>query len=208
MRCGNDMLKIGITGGIGCGKSLVVQMLGEQGIPIISADRIATDIILTHPDVRSELSAEFGPGIYSTDGLLNRSQFADIIFTDESARRKVNAIVHPHVLERQESELKKLEKQCVAIAGVEAALIYEAHAEHQFDYVVVVSAPRKIVIERLQKRDDLTPQEILSRIQSQMPLEEKIMRADYVIHNHGSVEDLRNQVDLFMQWLNSKLNAS
>ena len=181
------MLKIGLTGGIGCGKSLVAKFLKQEGIPIINADQIAKEIINSNPEVKSKLIAEFGAHIYTSVGMLNRKKVAEIIFANNKAREKINAIVHPYVIQRQEEKLEQIEKKGQTdIAGVEAALIYEAHAEHQFDFMVIVSAPQELVIERLQNRDGLTRTEIMKRIRSQMPIEEKINRADYVIHNEGS----------------------
>ena len=177
------MLKIGLTGGIGCGKSLVADFLKEEGIKIVSADQIAKEIVNSNTEVKSKLITEFGADIYTLNGVLDRKKLAAIIFTNKEARSKINAIVHPYVIKHQGKELKKIEKSGKAdIAGVEAALIYEAHAEHQFDVVVVVRAPLEIVISRLQKRDGLSRSEIMNRIRSQMPLEEKMRRADYVIN--------------------------
>ena len=199
------MLKIGITGGIGCGKSLVADFLKEEGIKIISADKIAREIMISNTDVKAKLIAEFGSQIYTAKGELNRKELADIIFSNNEAREKINAIVHPYVIEHQAEELKRIEESGkIDIAGVEAALIYEAHAEHQFDFIIVVSAPSDIVIDRLQKRNGLRQFEIMNRIRSQIPLSEKIKRADYVIVNDGSIEILMSRVKILVNWLKEK----
>ena len=189
------MLKIGITGGIGCGKSLVVKFLQQEGVIIISADQIANEIVNSNSEVKQKLISEFGADIYTSNGLLDRKKVADIVFSNAEARIKINTIVHPVVITRQSEELKKIEESGkIEIAGVEAALIYEAHAEHQFDAVIVVTAPLESVIKRLQKRDGLNKSEIMKRINSQMALEEKIERADYVVHNNGSIDELKLNV--------------
>ena len=189
------MLKIGLTGGIGCGKSLAAGFLREQGVKVISADLIAKEIINSNTLVKSCIIAEFGPHIYTPEGLLDRKKMAAIVFSKNKALKKINALIHPYVIKYQEDALKKIEDSGETdIAAVEAALIFEAQAEHRFDFVVVVSAPLEIVLKRLQKRDGLTLSAINNRIRSQMPLEEKIKRADYVIINDGSIDELRLKV--------------
>jgi len=196
------MIKIGLTGGIGCGKSLVAQLLEKHGVRIISADQIAKELVNSHSDIKAALIAEFGEAIYTTQGILDRKKVAAMVFSNPDVRKKINEIIHPNVLQQQNEALTKLEAtKAVAIAGVEAALIYEAQAEHQFDLMVVVSAPINEVIERLKDRDGLTEQEILSRINSQMPLAEKEKRADYIITNDGSIEGLEKKVILLINWI-------
>ena len=189
------MLKIGITGGIGCGKSEVCKLLKKSGIPIINADLVARKIIDNNDKIKSKLKKSFGDNVYLPDGRLDRKRVAQIIFKDEAAKNRINKIVHPHVIEFQKRALQKLEKSGkFKIAGVEAALIYEAGSETQFDVVVVVSVSQDTVIQRLVKRSGLSGEEILNRIKSQLPLSEKINRADYVINNDGSIEDLKDKV--------------
>ena len=151
------MLKIGITGGIGCGKSEVCRLLEAKGIPIIRADLVARDMINTNPEIISQIKQAFGEDAYLPDGTLDRKRVAEIVFNDKQAKIKLNHIVHPHVVQYQEDELKRLEKSGEhKFAGVEAALIYEAGAENQFDVMVVVAASQETVIQRLMKRDGLS----------------------------------------------------
>lgn len=198
------MLKIGLTGGIGSGKTVVAHMLQERGIPIINADRVAKEMMQNDPAIRNELVQAFGSEIYTPDGNLNRSKMAALIFSDPDARERVNAIVHPRVLQFQENEMQRLEKQGTPIAGVEAALIYEVGSEYQFDVMVVVAAAQTTVVERLSKRDAMTKSEIQNRMAAQMPIEEKMARADYVIENDSTMNELKHQVDLFIEWLKMK----
>lgn len=200
------MIKIGLTGGIGCGKTIVAQMLKQAGIPVISADLIAKDIVNSNNEVRNKLIKEFGDKVYRENGVMDRTIVAKIVFSDQKAREKINAIVHPYVIKQQHDELKKIEREGKnTIAGVEAALIYEAKSEYQFDYMIVVSAPFKDIIRRLKARDKLDDAEILKRIRSQMPLEEKIKRADYVIHNDSTLQALETKTKELIQWLHSKV---
>lgn len=199
------MLKIGVTGSIGCGKSEVCRLLEEKGIPIIHADIVAREMIDSREEIKSQIKAAFGDDVYLPDGKLDRKKVANSIFNDEDAKQTINQIVHPHVIQYQKKELEKLERsgKC-KFAGVEAALIFEAGAEKQFDVIVVVAASEGTVIQRLMKRDGLSREEILKRINSQMPLSEKIKRADIVVHNDGSLDELNHEVNRLLYWLNNQ----
>jgi dephospho-CoA kinase len=198
------MLKIGITGSIGCGKSEVCRLLEQSGIPIIRADLVASEIMDSNEEIKSQVKRAFGEQAYLPDGKLDRKQMADTIFTDESAKKIINQIVHPVVIEYQKKQLEKLEQSGkYQFAGVEAALIFEAGVEKQFDVMVVVAASEKTVIQRLIKRDGLSKPGIIKRIRSQMPLSEKIKRADIVIHNDGSLDELNHEVNRLLYWLNN-----
>jgi dephospho-CoA kinase len=199
------MLKIGITGGIGCGKSQVCQLLEAKGIPIVHADLVAREMMDTNETIISQVKQILGEDAYLPNGKLDRKRVAEIIFNDEHAKQSINQIVHPQVIEYQKKELEKWERSGkFKFVGVEAALIFEAGAEQQFDAIVVVAAAKKTVINRLMKRNGLAKQEILKRIESQIPLSEKIKRADIVIHNDGSLDELNHEVNRLFYWLNNQ----
>ncbi len=200
------MLKLGITGGIGCGKSEVSHLLRQRRIPIFAADRLAKILMNHDPEMRRQLIHLLGEEVYQPDGKLNRGRMAEILFSDPEMRGKVNDIVHPRVIQYEHQLLEKIaEKGKRPIAGVEAALIFEAGSHIYYDIVVVVSASRETIFERLKRRDNFTEAEIERRFRSQMPLAEKIRRADYVIRNDGTLEDLANEVDRFIGFLQTKL---
>ena len=199
------MLKIGITGGIGCGKSEVCRMLEQQGIPIIHADLVAKEMMDKNEEIKSQVKKVFGEEAYLSSGKLDRKRVAEIIFNDGEAKLTINNIVHPHVIQYQKTELEKLKRSGKhRFAGVEAALIFEAGAGQQFDVIVVVAASEQTVVERLMKRDELSREQIRRRIKSQMPLAEKIKRADIVIHNDGSLDELNHEVNRLLYWLNNQ----
>lgn len=204
--CGKaKMLKIGITGGIGCGKSEVCRQLEENNIPIIHADLVAREMLDEHEGIKSQVKRIFGNDVYAASGKLDRKRMAGIVFNDDRAKALLNSIIHPRVLAYQQAELKKLEEsQHHEIAGIEAALIFEAGAEKQFDLVIVVAASADTVVERIIKRDGLTRDDVLKRIHSQMPLLDKIKRADFVIHNDGSLDELNHKVKRLIIWLNNQ----
>ncbi|MFZ5517704.1 MAG: dephospho-CoA kinase [Candidatus Zhuqueibacterota bacterium] len=199
------MLKVGITGGIGCGKSEVCRLLEKQGIPVIHADVVAKDIVNENEQVKRQLKQAFGDDVYLPDDTLDRKRVADIIFNDENAKMQINRIVHPHVLEYQKNELLRMKASGkVKIACVEAALIFEAGSQNQFDIIVVVAATPETIMNRLKVRDGLSEDEIMKRIKSQMELAEKIKRADFVVHNDGPLDELNHKVKRLFNWLNNQ----
>ncbi len=199
------MLKLGITGGIGCGKSEVCCLLEKLGVPIIHADILAKTLVNENEQIKRDLKQAFGEDVYFPNDTLDRRKVADIIFNNEEAKRQLNQIIHPHVLEYQEKELSRLEATGkFRIAGVEAALIFEAGSQTQFDVIVVVAASQGTVVKRLKQRDGLTENEILKRINSQMDLQQKIKRADFVIYNDGPLDELNHKVKRLFNWLNNQ----
>ena len=199
------MLVIGVTGGIGSGKTEVCQRLAALGLKVLNADQIAREISESDPEVRNALIMYFGEGILNSDGLLNRRKLGELVFSNEAARRQINQIIHPRVLQQisQEIEACRRAGDCWVVI-IEAALIYEVGMEKSLDGVVVVDAPVQARIDRIRQRDGLTRQEIENRIKSQMPLEEKVKRADFVVDNSGSISDLEQKVKELVDWLKSK----
>jgi len=199
------MLKIGITGGIGCGKSEVCKLLKRAGIPIIRADQVAKLLINSKETLKSQIKQVFGEDAYLSTGELNRKKIAQIVFSDESAKHKINEIVHPQVIRYQRQTFERLKKSGkFKVAGVEAALIYEAGSDSLFDFIIVVAAEQEVIFNRLKTRDGLSVDEIKKRVESQMPLSEKVKRADYVINNNGTFQDLEIEVNKLLGWLQDK----
>jgi len=199
------MLLFGITGGIGCGKTAVCNFLREKGVPIIEADPLAKELTNRLPDIHRALKAEFGDDIYSKEGQLNKEKLTEIVFYDSVAREKVNQIIHPHVIDWIKDEAERLHREeSQKFVGVEAALIFESKMDKMLDAIVVVSAPLEKRIQWIQERNNLSRAEILKRINSQIPLEEKVKRADYVIENDGTLEVLDKKVNLLYQWLQQR----
>lgn len=186
---------IGVTGGIGCGKSEVCRMLEGLGAKVIDADFIAKEITDSNQTVREQIRKTFGQGVFLPDGGLDRRELARIVFTDKEALQKLNKIVHPYMVRAIGQEVKRAKAEgSHPLIVINAALIYEIGMEKDLDYVVVVSASLKNRIQRIIKRDGLSKEEILNRIKAQMPLEEKAKRADHVIQNDGTLEELQRKV--------------
>ncbi len=188
----NRKVKIGLTGGIGSGKSTVADFLHKKGITVFDADKLAKELMISDERLRRKLIENFGEEVYS-GGELNRKYLAEKIFNDEKKIEKINAIVHPvvkeHLSDMMADELKKND-----IVAAEAALIFEANMESMFDYVWTVTADEEIRIERTMKRSNLTRDEALRRIANQLPEKEKISKADFVFYNNYSIEKLEENV--------------
>jgi len=197
------LLKVGLTGGVACGKSVVGEMFAALGAHVIQADAIAHELMQPGKPVYEEVVRHFGEGILNPDKSINRVRLAESAFGGGAANSRIqelNRIVHPAVINRQDEWMDEIgRRDSRAIAIVEAALILEAGAKDRFDQLVVVTCRPEQRIERWAKRlqvDEKTASgEVTRRMAAQLPDEEKIKAADYVIDNSGSLEDTRRQVN-------------
>jgi dephospho-CoA kinase len=190
---------IGLTGGIATGKSTVAEMLRERGIPVIDADKIAHQALVVSSPVLGAIVSHFGKEILDTSGNVQRQILGKKIFKDPSLRHKLEMIVHPFVRDEVQKIKRDLVKKGVEVAVYDVPLLFEKKMEEQFDQVVVVSCDPSIQKDRLMKRNHLTSEEADQRILAQMPLSEKIKKADFVIENNGSLTDLEKQVSSLLK---------
>ncbi|MGD1986209.1 MAG: dephospho-CoA kinase [Desulfobacterales bacterium] len=193
------MQVIGLTGGIATGKSAVSAILSEAGAFIIDADRIARAVVKKGLPAYREIVAQFGIEVLLPDGEINRNMLGDIIFNDHQKKQLLNSIVHPHVNQEVNRQIKKIQKtHPKSIVILDIPLLFEAAMHTDLSDVIVVYAPEHIQIKRLVQRDHLSEADALARVQSQMPIEEKKKRATFVIDNSGPIENTRKQtLDLF-----------
>ena len=187
-----------MTGGIGSGKSAVCNLFGKFRVPVLTADDIARELTDSEPEIKKRIRGTFGSEVFTKDGQLDRKKMAQIVFGSKWKKEKLNAIVHPFVLKRIKEETQRLEKiDSVPFVIHEAALIYEAGADKDLDYVIVVDADEETRIRRVMKRDGVSRSEVLRRIDSQMPAGGKKERADFVIRNDNDLQSLEEKVKLF-----------
>lgn len=177
------MLKVGITGGIGSGKSTVCRLFEKFGVPVYYADDRAKWLMNNQEDLKRALKREFGEAVYRTDGLLDRAYLAGIVFKNTTKLEMLNSIVHPAVFEDGQKWQAEQEALGVAYTLKEAALLFETGSYANLDKIVVVTAPEETRIKRVMDRDKATEEEVRARINKQMPQEEKEKRADYIIEN-------------------------
>jgi dephospho-CoA kinase len=176
-------IKIGITGGIGSGKSTVSALLEVMGIPVYIADTASKQLTLSHPAIRKALIALLGEEVYAGN-TLNKPLLANYIFSDPEHLRTVNSIIHPRV--RTDFERWSAEHASSPIIGMEAAILFEAGFQDSVDVTLMVYAPEAIRLDRVMKRDAASRQAVKQRMQSQMSDEEKRTLADYTLLNDGT----------------------
>ena len=188
-------LTIGITGGIGSGKSVLCSLFTGLGRITINADEAAKRIADEDVMARTAIVREFGREAYLPNGKLDRKRIASIVFNDEMKMMILNSIVHPLVLKEIEYQLDVISPlQAPPYVLVEAALIFESGMEHSLDHVVVVAADEETCVQRVMVRDKISREEVRKRIASQMPQSKKEKLADFVVHNNSSVPDLHSSV--------------
>lgn len=195
------MLRVGLTGGIGSGKSAASNIFAEQGAFIFDSDAEAKQLLETNTEVQQELIAEFSTDIIGADGNIDRKKLARVGLQDEDHQLRLNAIVHPYVFNRIDKAFEQVsQSKKYSLFIVDGALIYESGYDQHLDYVIVVTALYRHRLERALQRGNLTRDEILKRMDLQWSEEEKLRMADFVIHNDGGLEELKKQVlDIYHQ---------
>lgn len=194
------MLKIGITGGIGTGKTTACKLFEQYNIPVYYADDRAKWLMNNDETLRAGLIEHFGKEVFDKNQQLNRAYLGNIIFQDERQLEVINRLVHPAV--KLDSEAWQLEqaKKNVPYTLKEAALLFESGSYQYLDKIIVVTAPQQLRIERVMKRDNCTQEQVLARMSKQLPQEQKEVRADFLLHNI-ELPQLKEQVALLHQTL-------
>jgi dephospho-CoA kinase len=196
------MLRVGLTGSIGVGKSFVASVFVELGCHVLDADQTAREVVLPGTPGLKALTEAFGEEILNPDGTLNRKQLGAIVFNDESQRQHLNHILHPFIIARQDEIMNAWEAEDPdGIGIIDAALMIESGGYKRFDKLIVVHCRPEVQLERLMLRDKLSRDEALRRINSQMPQEEKQKFADYLIDTSDGYEPTRAQTEAVNQKL-------
>jgi len=199
-------LLVGVTGGIGSGKSTVCKSFAKHGRTVLSADDIARQLTDTNDEIKSSIKQTFGDKVFLPNGLVDRNALAVIVFNNQSLRKKLDAIIHPKVFTAIDNAIEQLpsSKQKPYVV-IEAALIYESGMDERLDYVIVVNASEHERIERVMRRDGVPREAVVARIHSQMSMEQMLRRADFVIENNGDEQGLAETVRFLDRLLASLL---
>ncbi len=194
---------VGLTGGIACGKSTVSKILKDLGAFIIDADMVAREVVRPGENAYKNILIRFGSGILNQDGTLNRKALGNIIFNDRYKLMLLNNITHPEIRRAVIDKLKKVkDEDKYNVIIIDAALLLEAKMDDIVDEVWLVYADLGTQIQRLVKRDNMTEKEARMRINSQMPVEEKMKRSDKIIDNSGDIDYTKMQVLKYFNEIN------
>jgi len=189
------MIIIGLTGGIGSGKSSVAEMFKDEGAYVIDFDYLARVVVEPDAPAWRDIVDYFGPEILFPDRTLNRSKLAEIVFSDAQSRKVLEGFTHPRIFEKRDTLLKDIKtKYPNAIVIVDVPLLFELSLNKKFDIIILVYVSRDVQIQRAIQRGLLTKEEVEKRLQAQIPIEKKKLLSDYIINNEGSLKNTRDQV--------------
>jgi dephospho-CoA kinase len=194
------MLKVALTGGIATGKSYVLDRFRGLGVPCLDADVLAHGVTTAGTEATAAIAARFGPAILQPDGSIDRKALGAIVFENETARRALEAIVHPAVYRSIAAGLRAFDLLGAQLAVVDIPLLYETAHEHDFDRVIVTACSIDQQVQRLLARG-MSEQEARRRLSAQLLTEDKAARADYVIRTDGSLEETDRQVERILHGL-------
>ncbi|EAC7756760.1 dephospho-CoA kinase [Listeria monocytogenes] len=190
---------IGLTGSVATGKSTVSNMIQQAGIPLVDADIAARKVVEPGTEGLKEIVAYFGGEILLADGTLNRAKLGEIIFKDKEKREKLNEITHPRVKDYMLEARERFFRAGEELVFFDIPLLFESHLESLVDQIVVVWTTPETELKRLMERNNLTKEDALRRIESQMGIDEKARKADFVIDNNESLEKTQKQVYTFIE---------
>ncbi|TYP95460.1 dephospho-CoA kinase [Fodinibius salinus] len=195
------MTVVGITGGIGSGKSTVCKIWQSLGARLLNADALAKELMNTDPEIKQQLVDKFGTDSFHENGSLNRDHLAKEAF-EKNRVEELNAIVHPKIPQAVQYKIQQAQTDGINVFVYEAALLLDNLRPKQMDVVVLVLADRQKRLERVQQRDGSREQEILQRMEKQRNFEESVHEADYVIRNNGTLQELESKAkDLYQNFL-------
>jgi len=187
------MIIIGVTGGMGSGKTLVCKILGELGATVIEADKVGKKLYSIDPTLKNKIVEAFGPEILDESGEISFKKLASAAFKNKTTVGLLNSITHPLIRAAIRNQIIDLSISHEVIA-VDAALLYEGELLYTVDYIIAVTAPKEVRVQRVVDSGRFSAVEVRKRMALQLPEKEKVAKADYVISNAGTIEELRNQV--------------
>lgn len=195
--------KIALTGGIATGKTYVATRLREAGVPIVDADALSREVVAPGSPALTAIRKRFGPDAVRRDGTMDRVRVGQIVFKDKRARLDLEAIIHPAVVKAINDFFATLPKR-TPFAVADIPLVYETGREKDFDAIIVVACPREMQLRRLMERNKLSKEDAERRLAAQLPIDQKVSKATYVIKNDGTFDETNAQVDALIEKLNSK----
>jgi dephospho-CoA kinase len=198
------MLKVGLTGGIGSGKSTISNMLKEKGLMVIDADLIAREVLKEYPQILEKVKEAFGNTFFNDKGELKRKEFGNFLFQNEERLKKYEKIILPFITKKIFDSMTYLEDSGEDLCIVDAATLIENGIYEKMDINILVWTDLKVQIERVKRRDKLTEEQVKNRIYSQMSLEEKKEFVDFIIDNSGEIEQTKLSLDKILKNIDTK----
>lgn len=190
----NKLIRIGITGGMGAGKTTVADFFEAQGLLVVNADMIARDVLDLYPQVLEYIRQTYGEKFFRPDGSLDRRSFGQMIFSDPVALARYEAVIMPFILEEVKERLAYIEAVTEdEYAVLDAPLLFQVRDEDVYDVAITVEMPQELQLRRVMERDGLSEEEVLNRLSRQMSRQEREALADYVIVNDGSLAELEEK---------------
>ena len=188
------MKVLALTGSIACGKSIVAEMLSELGAVVVDSDKVSRDAVSKGNDILEKIKEAFGKFVLNPDGSLNRTVMGEIVFNSPNKMKLLNSIIHPAIIDELKKEIKKNEKAGTKILIIEVPLLYEVGFKGLAEKVIVVHSDEDKQIKRLMERNNLSYNEAVIRIKSQIPSAKKAEMADYVVNNNSDADALKAEV--------------
>lgn len=195
------MLKIGLTGGIGTGKSTVSRMLMTAGFKVIDADLVARQVLVTYPEILEKVRAQFGEGYFDWRGEFRRKEFGNHIFRFPKQRIKYEAIIIPYIMEEINMAFKRYEEKGESLVIIDAPTLIENNMHKDMDYVILVYSDNNTQIQRIKVRDNVSKADAIARVNAQMSLEEKKEYANILIDNNKDMKNTETQVKDIVDFL-------
>jgi dephospho-CoA kinase len=201
------MLWIGLTGGIGSGKSTFAKFAQEMGIPVIFADAVVRDLLTQSSEVKAEIEKRFGKQVFNDSQEIDRTKLGKLVFADQQSRQDLERIIHPRVRTQVQQVRRDFGRKGHKIAIYEVPLLFEQKMESQFDCIIFISAPMALRIRRLMNDRQLSLDEAQSRIVAQLPEADKVKMSTYVLNNSGDLESFSRQSKELLQKLKNQTNS-
>jgi dephospho-CoA kinase len=201
------MLRIGITGGLGSGKSMAARFFAERGARIFDADYEAKLILLRHEPIRQAVIDEWGEAIVNEVGEIDFIKLANCAFSKPERQRRLNEIIHPQVIQVAEQEMREASREGVHLFVLDVPLLFEAQMEQYLDYTIAVTAAEELRIQRALERGNLSEADIRKRMKLQMTDDERTAQADFVANNDGTLEELQHRLQEILDILTEELRS-
>ena len=190
---------LGLTGGIGTGKSTVANMLKKKGIPVVDTDLISREVI-EYPEIIEKIKLEISNEVFDFNNKLDREKMSEIVFENQEKLKKLNKIMHPEILKKMWLEVEKLKKNHKIIV-LDITLLFEINMEKEVDKILLIYASKEIQLKRIMERDCRSREEAIKIINSQIPLYKKREKSDYIIQNNDSLENLEKKLEKILEKL-------